>query len=202
MSIRECSVYLWMDRNTPFYVGIGSKKRSKCRSHNKQAEGRRLKSEASKSFRIDYLHTGSRLSCADLESFLICHYGSVVNGGLLFNFTPGGDGGVDSNLLPKESLDRMKAGCSRGGKTTHLKYPDLAKTKCKKLGEKHGAKNGKKAAPKLRKPVVCVETGIQFESAGVAAKMTSVSRCNISRCCTGSLETAGGFHWIFKEAEQ
>jgi hypothetical protein len=199
-SIRECRVYLWLDKNIPFYVGIGSVKRSKCRRHNKQAEGRRRKAEINQTFKIEYVFVGSRTSCSDIESFLISSYGSVTSGGILFNFTPGGDGGVSSSMLPEDSLKRMIRGCKRGGETTHLRHPGITKDRCRTLGEKHGKKNGKVGAAKTRKAVVCVETGVEYVSAGKASEDTGVPRCSISKCCTGSLGTAGGFHWSFKES--
>lgn len=112
---QQCNVYLWLDNNVPFYVGIGPKSRAQCRKHNKQAEGRRKSSERRDSFRIDYVFTGSRYSCEDIERHLISFYGSVTSGGLLFNFTPGGDGLRGKDFLSEESLANMVEGGRRGG---------------------------------------------------------------------------------------
>jgi hypothetical protein len=112
---QECNVYLWLDNNVPFYVGIGSKTRSKCRKHNKQAEGRRKRAEASNTFTIQYVFTGSRASCEEIESFLISCYGSIIAGGILFNFTPGGDGLKGKDYLSEESLNKIIEGGRKGG---------------------------------------------------------------------------------------
>lgn len=47
----------------------------------------------------------------------------------------------------------------------------------------------------VRKPVICVETGKQYESATDAFKQTGIR--HISECCNGKLKTAGGFHWKY-----
>jgi hypothetical protein len=112
---QECNVYLWLDENVPFYVGIGPKSRAECRKHNKQAEGRRKTSETRKAFRIDYVFSGSRPSCESIECFLISCFGSVTSGGLLFNFTPGGDGLKGKDFLTEESLNKMIEGGRKGG---------------------------------------------------------------------------------------
>ena len=112
---QKCNVYLWLDNNIPFYVGIGPESRAKCRKHNKQAEGRRKNSEARKSFRIEFVFSGSRPSCEVIETHLISCYGSVAKGGLLANFTPGGDGLKGKEYLTEGSLNRMIEGGRKGG---------------------------------------------------------------------------------------
>jgi hypothetical protein len=96
-------------------VGIGPESRAKCRKHNKQAEGRRKNSELRKSFHIDFIYSGPRPYCEDIEKHLIAYYGSVANGGLLANFTPGGDGLKGKENLTQEQLERMREGGRRGG---------------------------------------------------------------------------------------
>lgn len=46
--------------------------------------------------------SGSRYNCGEVEKLLIHTYGSVSHGGLLFNFTPGGDGGDTFSLQTEE----------------------------------------------------------------------------------------------------
>lgn len=113
--LQQCNVYLWLDNNVPFYVGIGPESRAQCRKHNKQAEGRRKNSEDRNSFRIDYVFTGPRASCEAIECYLISCYGSVTSGGILFNFTPGGDGLRGKEFLTKESFTKIVEGGRRGG---------------------------------------------------------------------------------------
>lgn len=113
-----CNVYLWLDDNVPFYVGVGGDKRLRKTTRNKWATNRRKKAESEGKFKQEVVLRGSRSSCCETEKLLILAYGSVVNGGLLFNFTPGGDGGVDAALLTKDSHDRVISGGKKGGATT------------------------------------------------------------------------------------
>jgi len=47
------------------------------------------------------------------------------------------------------------------------------------------------------KPVICVELGEWYGSAGEASDALGISRTGIARCCTGQkyYRTAGGYHW-------
>ena len=51
--------------------------------------------------------------------------------------------------------------------------------------------------PSLKKPVRCIETSIEYESAAVASKETGANSCSIGLVCRGKLKTAGGYHWQF-----
>lgn len=46
-------------------------------------------------------------------------------------------------------------------------------------------------------PVVCVETGILYESLESASKKTGVSRSSIGQACRGNYKKAGGLHWRY-----
>jgi len=50
------------------------------------------------------------------------------------------------------------------------------------------------------KKVICLETGIIYNSQLDAQKVTKVNHKLISNCCSGRQQTAGGFHWeLYKE---
>lgn len=49
----------------------------------------------------------------------------------------------------------------------------------------------------VKKPVVCVETGVVYESIYDAAKQTGLTKNKISYCCRGIRNKTGGFHWKF-----
>lgn len=57
--------------------------------------------------------------------------------------------------------------------------------------------NGSKKSKSNWKKVLCVETGITYESVSDAARQTGISNGNISQCCNGKRKSAGGFHWEF-----
>ncbi len=49
----------------------------------------------------------------------------------------------------------------------------------------------------LKKPIVCVESGITYESATDAEIQTSISKSSIGESCRNHQKVAGGFHWCF-----
>lgn len=52
------------------------------------------------------------------------------------------------------------------------------------------------------KPVLCVETGIVYESLQEAESQTGISRTCIGNCCRGTQKVAGKLHWKFANAAQ
>lgn len=57
----------------------------------------------------------------------------------------------------------------------------------------------KKASEKKKRKVLCVETGIIYESLKEATSQNGISNSLLSMCCTGKREMAGGFHWKYLE---
>jgi len=49
------------------------------------------------------------------------------------------------------------------------------------------------------KPIICVETGIEYRTIKAASRETGINRANISGCISGRLKRAGGYHWKMKE---
>ena len=47
------------------------------------------------------------------------------------------------------------------------------------------------------KKVMCIETGIVYDSAKHASMQTGVSKHSIAGCCTGRRKTSGGLHWKY-----
>lgn len=50
---------------------------------------------------------------------------------------------------------------------------------------------------KTKKRVLCIETGIEYESLADAYRQTGISKFHISRVCNGRLKRTGGYHWSF-----
>lgn len=51
----------------------------------------------------------------------------------------------------------------------------------------------------LRKPIICIETGVMYQSISEAYRCTSIHFQNISKVLHGKREKAGGYHWKYIE---
>lgn len=51
------------------------------------------------------------------------------------------------------------------------------------------------------KPVVCVETGQRYESAGLASKAIGVTRRSLSNAVEGRTKSSGGYHWRYADGD-
>lgn len=49
----------------------------------------------------------------------------------------------------------------------------------------------------FKRHVLCVETGITYDSISCAARACGVEQSNVSRALTGRQKTSGGFHWKY-----
>ena len=75
------------------------------------------------------------------------------------------------------------------------KYGSLPKRRRKSGAWKKGVEATKKAVAQMNRGVI-IET---FESISEASRKTGINLSNISQCCKGNRETAGGYSWIFEE---
>lgn len=49
------------------------------------------------------------------------------------------------------------------------------------------------------KPVICVETGVRYESMKLAAADVGIASSSLSQCLSGRSKTAAGYHWEYSE---
>lgn len=61
----------------------------------------------------------------------------------------------------------------------------------------------------IKKPIMCIETGVIYESVTNAGKLMGISSGNITSVCTGTpmkngriRQTAGGYHWKYATKEE
>ena len=64
-----------------------------------------------------------------------------------------------------------------------------------KKGHSEEAKEKMRKSSPNKKKVLCVETGIIYESASEASRQTGIWSVNIRRVCKGKVKSAGGYHW-------
>ena len=95
-------------------------------------------------------------------------------------------------LTPSEH-SKIDSRCNRVGEA-HKGKKRSEETK-KKISE---AKKGKLINRKDQsKKVLCLETGIIYNSAHDAYRKTGISSSGICSACRGRLKTSGGYHWKF-----
>lgn len=64
------------------------------------------------------------------------------------------------------------------------------------LGKKHTEETKEKiskAKDNIKRKIICVETGIIYESGAEAAKKTDIDISSINHCCKGDYLSAGGY---------
>ena len=69
-----------------------------------------------------------------------------------------------------------------------------------KENNNYGNHNIKLRTVKSKKSIICVETGRTFISQREATRITGINQASISKCCNGKCNTAGKYHWKYKDA--
>lgn len=172
-------------------------------------------------FSHEILHRGLTLQEANIiEKSLIAEYDSA-NPQRGYNIELGGNGAGTVSPETKKKLSESHKGKKPWNKG--IPHTEEAKQKMRlsqrgkhrseetrinlslsKMGEKnsfygkhHTAESIKKNSMNqpTRKRVMCVETGIVYDSMAEASRKTGVTQGAISNVCRGYYERAGGFHW-------
>ena len=100
--------------------------------------------------------------------------------------------GISADNISVSSNKKMWFKCSKCGHEWPSKVNNRTSSNnqgCPKCGRE-------KVRLSRCRPVVCVETNIEYESVSDAERKVGVR--NISACCRGKLETSGGYHWEYK----
>lgn len=123
--------------------------------------------------------------------------------------------GKCKRILPDELDQYVKLGYVKGGplptQETVLKRANIMKNVvrtpqwCKHISEGQRGKiipdsskiKMSNAKNSIKKKVLCVQTGIIYESLSQAEKLTGISRGNIRFCCIGKYKHAGNFQWKY-----
>lgn len=84
--------------------------------------------------------------------------------------------------------------CVKGKTNTasgmHWKYADEEYHKSK-------LREGNKNHPAFSKPVICLQTGVEYPSASEAERQTGINKAHILSCASGKYLNAGGLKWGF-----
>ena len=115
-----------------------------------------------------------------------------------YNLTDGGDGvsGKERSLEYRKKMSKANKGKKRSLETRKK----MSETW---MGHKVSEKTREKisASSKLKRPVICIESKVQFESITAAAKWVGVSMNALSISLRGITQTSGGYHWRYADEE-
>ena len=92
----------------------------------------------------------------------------------------------------KTGVSRKHIGrvCNGERKTAHNLHFEFVDDELRKQAELN-----RRQPISVKKPVLCIESGIEYESAAAASRATGID--GIGSACRGEQKTAGGYHWHF-----
>ena len=103
-------------------------------------------------------------------------------------------------------IQGVSAACNGKIKTAGGYHWEFVDEELKNKAEKNKLKNKNKNKNKNKidkrvKPVLCIETGVVYESIKKASAETGIKYGGIAKVCNGKQEVAGGYHWEFVDEE-
>lgn len=102
------------------------------------------------------------------------------------------NGGFSNGKHSDETRKKMSAGRIGAGNPQYGKpLAEDHKEKIRKTREERGYE------PVNKRQILCVETGVIYESTAQATRETGISNSLIRRVCYGEKKSAGGFHWQY-----
>lgn len=93
---------------------------------------------------------------------------------------------------------------SSSGGERNFKYSERKVQKNREASIKHFADPAVREKIRMsivHSPVICVETGIRYESARLAEMDVHVHNANILAVCKGKRHMAGGYHWQYADSD-
>ena len=216
MDIRKWCVYMHTNKiNGKRYIGITSQEPEKRWMNGFGYSemlpfGRAVRKYGWDNFQHEVLLDQlSEREAKRLESYLIGLL-DTQNKSIGYNVTSGGDGmcGFHHTDVSKEKMSIAKAGSNHPNYGNHLSKTTRSKISERLTGNKNcvGVIRSEETRQKMsvakQKPVAMLDkdsTSIIkiFDSAKIAESSTGVNRKNISMCCLGHRNHAGGYAWKF-----
>lgn len=191
---RDYKVYKHEFPNGKVYIGITSKKtRERWKGgHGYDAQPlmkKAIKKYGWKNIKHSVIADGLTQSEAEaMEIELIKKYKST-NRRYGYNIE---NGGSSVGKMSEETKRKMSAARSGRGNPFYGKHlTEEHKSKIRERRKELGYE------PINKQPVLCVETGVIFESTAEATRVTGIHNYAIRRVCYGERKTAGGYHWQY-----
>lgn len=199
MADENYTVYMHRFPNDKIYIGITSKKPSyRWKPDGKGYIGQPLIYNAIKKYgwdNVDHFILAEHLTKAQAESIeirLIKEFNSN-NREYGYNIANGGNTAGTVSIETKKKMSAIMKILHSGSGNPQYGKP---------LTEEHKAKIRETRKrlnyqPVNKQKILCVETGIIYESTAEATRETGISNSLIRGVCYGKKKSAGGFHWQY-----
>ena len=216
MEEKGWSVYVHTNKlNNKRYIGITSQHPPELRWLNGHGYsdhlkfGRAIKKYGWDMFSHDIIMSGLGEDEAKREEIDLIERYNTTDDKFGYNMTIGGDGvrGFNHSDISKQKMSEAKSGRLHPNFGKHLSDETKEKISKSNLGKHYhnygivrSAETRHKMSESKKKPVAMCSDGkvIQiFPSAKDAERLTGTSRKNISSCCLGKRQKAGGYSWKF-----
>ena len=163
-----------------------------CHNGKKSVIGSAIAKYGKENFTIEVIDTGTSLEeLNEKEIYWINHYNSISPNG--YNIAGGGRNHIVTDALRKRLSEVHK------GKGCGADNPFYGRHHTEEAKRIFSARNkNNNYAP--RRKVICVETGIIYESIASATRQTKIN--NIGYACKGKIKHAGGYHWQYYDNEE
>ena len=191
---KRFSVYMHVFPNGKFYIGMTSRKPYERWSGGHGYKEQPLVWDAIVKYgwkNIRHVIVESGLTKAEaeaLERSLIKRY-KANDWNFGYNIENGGTSSGRVSETTKQKQSRAKTGKNNPFYGKHLTDEHRRKIS--------NSMKGNKVQPVNKRPILCVETGIIYESTAQATRELGIHNYAIRRVCYGERKTAGGYHWQY-----
>ena len=150
-----------------------------------------IKKYGIKNFKREILKDNLSLEEANYwEKYYIKQY-DATNREKGYNISKGGD----AHGMSKEGRKKLSQNMQNNNP---MKNPEIAKKVAEKTkGQKLSDEAKKNISEGHKKKVLCIETGIIYNSRNEAAEAIGVAGSGIGRAINGEQKTSGGYHWRY-----
>lgn len=180
------------DTNKLFYIGKGTfyKQGDFKRAHAKIGRNSYWQNKVKKhgGFTVEIL------ACWKTEQEAFCHEEFLISTfkDKIVNLTAGGEG--NSGRKQSQEEKDKRAASLRGKKRTKQTLQNMSEAQKK---NKVALEMLEKAREAQKKKILCVDTGVIYNSLTDAGKQTGIAFQNISKACKKQRPQAGGYRWEF-----
>jgi hypothetical protein len=184
--------HIRLDKNEPFYIGIGSDNDYK-RAYKKQGRSFRWKDIAYKvQYEVEILLDGLtwEQACEKEIEFISLYGRADLNKGTLVNMTEGGEGTYGFKHT-EHNVQKLKNRLKGNQYNLGTKYSDNTKKYLSNI------RIGKPQI-NIRKPIFCINNKIIYDSVSIAANQLNLKQGDISNVLTNRQKSTKGF--IFEYA--